>query len=718
MQHLIGTVEKIVFTSPDTGFTVARIKEPGKKQLTTIVGSLPNLQPGEKIRCEGDYKVNPSYGVQFDVTSYTSELPTDAKSIERYLASGMIRGIGPELAKRIVTLFKEKALEILENNPDELLAIPGIGKKRLEMICDCWEEQRGVQEVMLFLQKVGITPAFAARIYKAYGDDCIERIEENPYALARDVRGIGFLKADAIAKEMGLTEECPSRIDAGILFCLDELASQGHVCAPTSFLIEKATELLGASESLVQERLPFLLDEERIAQEMIQEESFTWSKPLFLAEKGIGWEIERLLESKSKLRRISTEKASEWVENEMQIDLALKQKEAICHAVQEKFHIITGGPGTGKSTITKAILRITEKLTRRIALAAPTGRAAKRLAEITHRQASTIHSLLGYSSNGFIRNRENPLKCDLLIVDEASMIDTWLMFHLLRALPSETRVLLVGDIHQLPSVGPGNVLRDLIESGRVGVTRLVEIFRQARGSKIITNAHRINKGEFPSLNPDEKGDFFFIRAEDPAEVKAHILSLVTQRLPKRYSFDPFDDIQVLSPMRKGEIGIDALNLALQAKLNPQKDVVYQGSSRFGVGDKVMQIRNNYDKEIYNGDIGRILSIDRENQELLIAFDERQIPYPFKELDELVLAYATSVHKYQGSECPCILLPIHTSHFILLRRNLLYTAITRGKKLVILIGSPKAIGIAVSQDEVQNRYTGLQHALKELELTGY
>lgn len=705
MEQIFGYIERITFYNDENGFTVARLKQPRKTDLTTIVGILPNVQPGESVRLLGTWKHNPSHGLQFDVSECHIEAPCDVIGIQKYLESGMVRGIGPVYAERIVKAFGEKTLAVIDQAPEKLLDISGIGVKRVEQIKQCWQEQKAIRAVMIFLQKYGISPAFAQKIYKLYGSETLERIQENPFTLAKDVRGIGFKSADRIAEKLGFPKGANQRIDAGIEYVLLELSEEGHTCYPRSLLCEKVKEILDIES---QHRLDALVEEGRIAIALINEVEHIWIKGLWLSEQGIVRELKRIQGGACRLREVDAEKAVEWVEATLHIQLADKQKEAVKHSLHEKIHIITGGPGTGKSTITKAILAITEKLSRRLILAAPTGRAAKRMSEITKRPASTIHSLLQYDfkAKGFKRNRDNPLICDLIIIDEASMIDTSLMYHLLKAIPDYARVLFVGDIHQLPSVGPGNVLKDLIASKTLAVTQLTEIFRQAAGSRIITNAHRINAGVFPDLRVEKRGDFFFLNGEEPEEIVEKILQLVTQRLPKFYRLDPIEDIQVLAPMKLGLIGTKNLNQRLQQALNPQEEAISQGGYRFAIGDKVMQIRNNYTKEVFNGDIGRIKKIDREKQELTIAFDGREVDYAFYDLDEVVLAYATSVHKYQGSECPCVVIPIHTSHFMMLHRNLLYTAVTRGKRLVVLVGSKKAIAIAVRTDDVNKRHTGL------------
>lgn len=710
MDEIDGYIETIVYTQPENGFTVARLKEVKKKDLTVIVGYLPTLQAGETISCKGAWKNHPSHGRQFEVNEYSVQSPSDLVGIQKYLESGLVKGIGPVYAKKIVDRFGLDTLQVIDQVPHRLLEITGLGEKRLEKLKECWQEQRSIREVMVFLRAHGMSPGYAQKIYKAYGTHSISKVKENPYQLAKEVFGIGFKMADSVAQKLGFALHSPERIAAGIEHALWELSNEGHTCYPIKDFLPVANEMLEVEISLIEKQIQALVEKSFL----VVQEGFIWLKPFFAYEQSISKDLLRLKLSPQAIRSIDAEKAADWVQGQLTIQFAEQQRAAVIQALTDKVHIITGGPGTGKSTITKAILTVSGKLTEQIFLAAPTGRAAKRLTQITGKKAFTIHALLemDFSSGGFKRNKDNPLDCDLLIIDEASMIDTPLLFHLLRAIPHRCRVLFVGDIDQLPSVGAGTVLKDLIQSGILGVTRLTEIFRQAKGSKIITNAHRINQGEFPEIFTAERSDFHFIEAETPEAIKQVILQLVSQEIPKLWKFHPFDEIQVLSPMKRGLIGCEMLNEALQSLLNPNEKPLYRAGHRFHVFDKVMQIRNNYDKKVYNGDIGKITHIDPVEQCMWISFDEKEVEYDFSELDEIILAYATSVHKYQGSECPCIVLPIHTSHFKLLHRNLLYTAVTRGKKQVYLVGTKKAIAIAVHNDQVQKRYTGLEKALKE------
>jgi len=712
MEEVVGTVERITYQSEVNGYTVAKLQEPRRRELTCVVGTMPTVRPGETIRCRGEWKTHMVHGKQFEVDAYSTEAPADILGIRKYLGSGLVKGIGPIYADRIVERFGVDTLNVIDADPNRLLEINGIGKKKVDQVRKCWAEQRTIREVMVFLQSYGVSPTFAQKIFKNYGELSIDKVKTNPYCLAKDIFGIGFKSADKVASKMGISKESSERLAAGIEFTLSELSNDGHVCYPVDDFVTKAAALLEVEQPLIEPLFDQLQNEKRITLESINDCTYIWIRPLNLAEKGIAREIKRLQRAPCTLRDVDTKRAVDWVQDQLRINLADNQKDAVAQAMTEKLQIITGGPGTGKSTITKAILAITQTLSDRILLAAPTGRAAKRMTEITYRKASTIHSLLDYNFQigGFKRNRQSPLECDLLIIDEASMIDTFLMYHLLRAIPDHARVIFVGDINQLPSVGPGNVLKDLIESERIAVTMLTEIFRQARGSQIITNAHKINSGEFPFLTNRADSDFFFLEEQDPEQLLNTIVELVSKRLPNKYRFNPITDIQVLAPMRRGVVGTINLNVMLQKALNPNRDPLHRGGQCFLKDDKVMQLRNNYQKEVYNGDVGQVQKIDLVEQEMTINFDGRNIVYGFSELDEVTLAYAVSIHKYQGSECPCIVMPIHTTHFKLLHRNLLYTGVTRGKKLVVLVGTKKAIAIAVHNDEVRKRHTSLTHQI--------
>jgi len=707
-ESVSGSIEAIIYVQPENGFTVARLKDKKKQELIVLVGRFPSLHPGEIVSCKGSWKIHPSYGKQFEVSDCHIEMPSDLVGIQKYLESGLVKGIGAVFAQKIVDRFGLDTLRVIEEHPKRLLEIPGIGLLKMQRIIECWHQQREIRKVMIFLRSHGVSPAFAQKIFKAYGDQSIEKVRENPYQLAKDIFGIGFKTADLVAQKLGLPLQSAQRISAGIQFLLWELTTEGHTCYGVKELIPLAKAMLEVEEPLIEAQLQDLIAKKELISGELNGESAVWLKPFAIYEEGIASDIERLLRSKQVLREIDLEKAVDWVQRVQRFRLAIQQEEALKCALTDKMHIITGGPGTGKSTITNSLLAISSKITDKILLAAPTGRAAKRLSEITHRRALTLHALLEWNpvGGGFKRSKENLLSCDLLIVDEASMIDTQLMFFLLRAVPNGARVIFVGDIDQLPSVGPGTVLRDLIDSGSIKVTRLTEIFRQAKGSKIVTNAHRINQGEFPDLSTKPDSDFQFIEAEDPEEIQKIVLKLVSKDIPEECGFHPIDEIQVLSPMKRGIIGIEMLNGTLQETLNPSSRPFFRGGHKFHLGDKVMQLRNNYNKKVMNGDLGRIEEINLEEETMTVGFEEKLVIYEFSEIDELTLAYATSVHKYQGSECPCIVVPIHTTHFKLLQRNLLYTAVTRGKKKVYLVGSKKAIGIALHNDQVLKRYTGL------------
>lgn len=713
--NLNGYIERITYQNADTGYTVAQVVVKGYSEPICAVGNMPLVQPGESVRCSGSWSNHLVYGKQFTIASCSIEAPADVIGIRKYLGSGLVKGIGPSVASKIVEYFGVDTLNVIDKTPERLLEIPGMGKKRTDLIVACWAEQRTVRDVMVFLQANGVSPVYAQKIFKVYGQKSIAQVKENPYRLARDVHGIGFVMADTLAQRMGLALDAPERLDAGIEYTLNQMSSEGHVCCPVDILLKAAAEQLGCEEKDIRVRLEQLHQQERIAvQDLIYEgktRPFAWLKFYYVSEVGIAHELRRLRYAGSALRSVDIAKALDWVQKLLNIELASNQAEAVKTALQEKVLIITGGPGTGKSTITNAILTITGKLSNKVFLAAPTGRAAKRMSEITGRKAYTIHSLLEFDfKGGFKRNRANPLDCELIIVDESSMIDTLLMYSLLKALPDQARLIFVGDINQLPSVGPGNVLRDMIVAGCLPVITLNQIFRQAEGSCIITNAHRINEGSFPCLDNRPSSDFFFVSADEPQQVQDNILSLVAYRLPQKYGFDPIKDIQVLTPMKRGMVGADNLNEELRKVLNKNEPHQIRGMRQFAVGDKVIQLRNDYQKEVFNGDIGWISAIDTEGEEFVVTFDEREVFYEFREADNLMLAYAISVHKSQGSECPCVVIPIHTTHFKMLLRNLLYTAVTRGKKLVVLVGSKKAVAICVHNDEVKRRYTGLQQAL--------
>jgi exodeoxyribonuclease V alpha subunit len=709
-----GFVERITFQSEESGFCVARMKEKGKRELTVIVGKMPSIQEGEVINCNGFWKNDKNFGWQFQVTDYSVELPSTIAGIKKYLASGMIKGIGYVFAERIVDFFGKDTLQIIDERPDELLKVDGIGAKRITSIKETWKEQRAVRDVMLFLQAQGISPMYAQKIYKQYGDQSIAKIQLNPYRLSKDIYGIGFKTADKIAQKLGIAKDSDERIDAGVEFVLSELSNRGNTCYPVDEFVIAAEKLLLVNQDLILQRLEAIEQNYRIFTDtMGTDKVYIWLMSIYNAERGIAASVKRLIETNPSFEVSKLEKTLVSAQKELNIELAENQNKAVSQSLTKKIHIITGGPGTGKSTITKVILKIAKKFTAQILLAAPTGRAAKRLSEITGMNAKTIHSLLefDFTINGFKKDATNPLEGTLIIVDEASMIDTILMNSLLKAIRLDARVVFIGDIDQLPSVGAGNVLRDFISSEQIPVTRLTEIFRQAASSKIITSAHAINQGRMPNLAVEKASDFFFIEQDNLDAIADTIKNLVHTRLPKTYGFNPFEDIQVLAPMKRGHIGTINLNDILQKTLNPSNTPLQKYGRSFHLRDKVMQIVNNYDKNIFNGDVGIITHIDREDETITVNVDGVGIDYEFSELDQLMLAYAVSVHKYQGSECPCIVMPVHTTHFNLLFRNLLYTGITRGKKLVVMVGTKRALAIALRNNKVNQRHTGLNFVLK-------
>ncbi len=722
LAELQGQIERITYTDEDSGFTIAKIKVYGRRDLVTVVGNLLAPMAGEIIKMKGEWTNHPRYGEQFRVVQYQSMVPASVYGIEKYLGSGFIKGIGPIMAKRIVNKFDKDTLDVIENEIEKLGEVEGVGKKRIEMIKRAWDEQKEIREVMLFLQTHGVSSGYATKIFKHYGSKSIEVVKENPYRLATDILGIGFLTADRIAEKLGFARDSELRAEAGILYVLNQLADEGHVYYPYEPLIKKCQEILQVDREVIVKAFGTIALDKRIVIEDLNEDIEEFrenNKAVYLAnfhfsETSVATRLKTLINAPKLIRKIDTDKAIEWVQGQLDITLAKRQVEAVRCAVEDKVLVITGGPGTGKTTIIHAILKIFEKLGVSIMLAAPTGRAAKRMSEATGHEAKTIHRLLEYSiqKGGFQKNDQDPLECDLLVVDEASMIDTILMHHLLKAIPPHATFILVGDVNQLPSIGAGTVLQDIIASGAVRVVELNEIFRQAQESSIIVNAHRINSGIFPSLEPSKQGldDFYFLEQGDPEEVLRIILELAKDRIPKRFGLDSLDDIQVLTPMHKGVVGTGNLNTELQKVFNPREADLTRGGRSFRVNDKVMQVRNNYDKEVFNGDIGRIARFDAESQEVTIVFDGREVVYEYPDLDEIVLAYAVSVHKSQGSEYPAVIMPILTQHYVLLQRNLIYTAVTRAKRLVVMVGTKKALAIGVKNDKTQKRYTYLRQRL--------
>ncbi len=718
-------VERITYYNEENHYTIAKVKIEGKKSLITVVGTLYSIVPGELLRVQGEWNIHPRYGEQFRITSYETLMPATVKGIERYLGSGMIKGIGPQMAKRLVAKFGAATLDMIDTDINKLFEVPGIGEKRIEMIKGAWDEQKEVRNVMIFLQGNGVSPAYAAKIYRFYGNDAVRIVRDNPYRLAVDIFGIGFLTADRIAENLGIEKEAPLRIETGILYVLGQLADEGHLFFPFNELVKRSAEVLEVPEAKIPPAILSLAAEQRVIVEGALPPSLTagnyetapvYIASLYEAEKGIADCIGRLAAHPKQMRIIDTDEVPGLPVKGQEITFSERQLDAVRASLEQKVLVVTGGPGTGKTTIIRAIIAVAGKSGQKVVLAAPTGRAAKRMTETTGVEARTIHRVLEYnprelsSGTGFKRNEANPLDAGLIIIDEASMIDAPLMYHLLKAIPADATLVLVGDIDQLPSVGPGSVLKDIILSGCFKTVRLNEIFRQSQKSMIIVNAHRINRGVMPVLG--EGRDFVFVEKEDPDEVLRYIVELCTGTIPSRFGLRALEDIQILTPMHRGVVGVTNVNARLQEVLNRSSESVSRGGRLFKTGDKVIQIRNNYEKDVYNGDIGKILSIDKEIQTVKVDFDRRVVTYDFNELDELILAYAISVHKSQGSEYPAVIVPVLTQHYLLLQRNLLYTAVTRGKKLVYLVGTKRALSIAIRNDKIRKRCSLLAQRLKE------
>ena len=715
-EQLAGAVERVTFHSAESGFCVLRIKARGQRELVTLVGQAASVAPGEYVEASGSWVTDRKHGLQFKAQQLRVIPPATRDGIERYLGSGMVKGIGPHFAKRLVEAFGERVFDIIEDDPERLLTLPGIGRTRQRRVTEAWAEQKVIREIMVFLQSHGVGTARAVRIYRTYGDDAVERVRENPYRLALDIHGIGFKTADAVAQRLGIPADSLLRAQAGVRHVLQELAAEGHCAAWHETLCERACSLLAIPAPIIERAIAAELAEERLVAEAIDGRRALFLSALQRAEQGIAGNVARLLREPAPWGSIDPARALPWVEERTGLRLSDSQRAGIAQAVNAKFSVLTGGPGVGKTTVVNSILRILLAKGVRVLLCAPTGRAAKRLAETTGREAKTIHRLLEFDpqSLAFKRNRYSPLDAELIVCDEVSMVDTALMHQLLSAVPTGAAVLLVGDVDQLPSVGPGAVLADLIGSGRVPTVRLTEVFRQAAASRIVTSAHRINAGRLPQPPPAEAedSDFYLIRCDEPEQIHDRLLRVVTERLPQRFGLDPVRDVQVLAPMNRGALGTRALNADLQQRLNPDAAPRLQ---RFGwtyaPGDKVIQLINDYDREVFNGDIGRIATIDAEEGLLTIEFDGRQVDYDSAELDAVALAYATSVHKAQGSEYPAVVIPLATQHYTLLQRNLLYTAVTRGKRLVVLIAQPRALAIAVGRIG-GGRLTRLRQRLRE------
>ena len=713
---LAGLVERVTFHNAENGFCVLRVKARGHRELVTTVGHAASISAGEWVTAAGEWINDRTHGQQFKSRFMRTSAPTTTEGIEMYLGSGMIRGIGPVYAKKMVKAFGEKVFDVIEAESERLREVTGIGPMRAKRITSAWAEQKIVREIMVFLHSHGVGTARAVRIFKTYGADAIQVMTENPYRLARDIRGIGFKTADAIAMRLGIDKTAMIRVRAGISYALTEAMDEGHCGLPTEELVPLAVTLLEVSGDLVQAALDLELAEGTVIADTVGEKACIFLAGLYRAEQVIAERIQRISNGTLPWPYIAPDKALPWIEQKTGLSLAESQIAAIRQALLAKVFVITGGPGVGKTTIVNSILRILAAKGVTLSLCAPTGRAAKRMTEATGFEAKTIHRLLEVDpkTGGFKRGSDNPLECELLVIDETSMVDAMLMQALMKAVPDHAALLIVGDIDQLPSVGPGQVLADVIASSAVPVVRLTEVFRQAAQSRIITTAHRINQGSIPDLSkPDGDSDFYVVPADDPETAVARIIELVKTRIPQRFGLDPIRDVQVLCPMNRGGCGARSLNIELQAALNPAGErKVERFGWTFAPGDKVMQIENDYDKEVYNGDIGYIDDVDPEDGELTASFDGRAVTYGFGELDTLVPAYGATIHKSQGSEYPAVVIPVLTQHYAMLQRNLLYTGVTRGKRLVVLVGQTKAVAIAVRNVSGRRRWSKLKEWLQQ------
>ena len=711
---LAGLVERVTYHNAENGFCVIRIKARGHRELITVVGHAAAIAAGEWVTASGEWVNDHTHGQQFKTRFMRTSAPTSIDGIEKYLGSGMIRGIGPVYAKKLINAFGEKVFDVIEAEPDRLREVTGIGQVRAKRITEGWAEQKIIREIMVFLHSHGVGTARAVRIFKTYGADAIQVMTENPYRLASDIRGIGFKTADAIAMKLGIEKTAIIRVRAGISYALTEAMDEGHCGLPTEELVPLAVKLLEVDKELVLTALNLELAGGTVIADTVGEIPCIFLGGLYRAEQIIAERLLRLTNGKLPWPYIDPEKALPWIEKKTGLSLAESQVIAIRQALLSKVLVITGGPGVGKTTIVNSILRILAAKGMNLLLCAPTGRAAKRMTEATGFEAKTIHRLLEVNPKvgGFKRGSDNPLDCDLLVIDETSMVDIMLMQALMKAVPDDSALLIVGDIDQLPSVGPGQVLADIIASGSVPVVRLTEVFRQAAQSKIITSAHQINRGAIPDLSkPEGESDFYFVQADDPESAVPKIVDLVKTRIPQRFGLDPIRDIQVLCPMNRGGVGARSLNIELQAALNPAGErKVERFGWTFAPGDKVMQIENDYDKEVYNGDIGYIDDVDPDAGELTASFDGRTVTYGFGELDTLVPAYAATIHKSQGSEYPAVVMPVMTQHYAMLQRNLLYTGVTRGKRLVVIVGQKKAVAIAVKNASGRRRWSKLREWL--------
>ena len=707
MEKIKCTVERVTFQNPENGYSVLQTTIKGYRDEQTVVGSFYDVTVGAILTVEGSWRIDSRYGRQFVAQSWSEEMPATIVGIEKYLGSGLIKGIGPKFAGLIVAQFGLETFEVIENDIDRLLEVPGIGKGRVAMIRESWEKQKDVKDIMVFLQGLGVSSTFAGKIYKAYGKDSIKKVQDNPYCLADDIWGIGFKTADGIAEKLGYEKNDLRRCRSGIFYTLNKLSEDGHCYSEREQLIKSAKELLQADEEPINEALDQMIE----AEDLILDEEAIFLPPFYYSEVGVANRLKRLLDDPT--GNLFDESLDfEEIVKHTSIQYDDVQVAAIRQAILSKVMVLTGGPGTGKTTTTLGIIAALESLGQSILLAAPTGRAAKRMSEATGKEAKTIHRLLEYNpAEGYKRDDENPLEGGALIVDESSMVDIILMNTLLKAVPSHMRLILVGDIDQLPSVGAGNVLRDIIDSGVVPVIRLTRIFRQAQTSRIITNAHKINQGIFPDISNGKDADFFFIKQEDPELAAKEIVNIVKNRIPKAYGIKS-RDIQVLAPMQRSVVGATNLNIALQEAINPVGKSLSRGGFSFRVGDRVMQIMNDYDLDVFNGDIGVVELVNVEEKRLVVRYDNGSVEYENDDLDELTLAYATTIHKSQGSEYPVVVIPLLMTHFVMLQRNLVYTAITRAKKICIIVGTTKALAYSIHNMVVLKRNTRLKERLME------
>ncbi|WP_032112544.1 ATP-dependent RecD-like DNA helicase [Candidatus Paracaedibacter symbiosus] len=716
-EDLQGIIEKVTYHNPDNGFCVLRVKVKGQRDLVTVVGSSPVITAGEWIQTTGSWFQDKVHGLQFKTILLKTTPPNTLDGILKYLGSGMIKGVGPVYAKNLVNAFGEEVFDIIEQNPERLSEVPGIGPHRRHKIITGWADQKAIRTIMLFLHSYGVSTTRAVRIYKTYGNAAVQIIKGNPYQLARDIRGIGFIIADTIAMQIGIAQDSLIRARAGLNHTLATAMDEGHCCLPVPNLLESAQTLLEINGDILETALDLELQEGTLIQDFIRDTSCVFLSGLYQAEKGIAEKLHKLQSTPAPWLNIDIPNVISWVEEKNSITLSQSQKQALNKALTHKVTIVTGGPGVGKTTLLRSILQILHAQKMELALCAPTGRAAKRMTEATGFEAKTIHRLLNIipETGFFAHNNNTPLVCDVVVIDEVSMVDVSLMNALLKAIPDQAALILVGDQDQLPSVGPGQILADLIASGAIPFIHLAETFRQAASSKIISVAQSINKGVIPPLKGyGADSDFFFIECEEPEKALTTIVELVQRRLPSKLGYSPLNDIQVLCPMTRGMVGTRSLNIELQKALNPPSEKSLQKfGSWYSVGDKVMQIENNYQKEVYNGDIGIIQQINEEGGEVLIDFEGKKVAYDMHELDEIILAYAMTIHKSQGSEYPVVIIPLLTQHYPMLKKNLVYTGITRGKKLVILVGQKKALAISVNNKNVQKRWSMLEGHLKAL-----